>query len=108
MAAVGAGDAEAGKKVFVKCIACHSVADTGKHGVGPNLLGVVGRKAGTAPGYDYKSKLKGLDKTWTESDLSEFLEDPKPLIEGTPMQTFAGLKSEADRVNLIAYFKSLK
>jgi cytochrome c len=108
VAAAGGGDADAGKRLFVRCVACHSIANNGTHTVGPNLFGVVGRKAATVAGYEFKSKLKGSNKTWTDEELEEFLENPKPLVEGTAMQIFAGLPNEGDRNNLIAYLKTLK
>ncbi|MSO70736.1 MAG: c-type cytochrome [Alphaproteobacteria bacterium] len=99
------GDPAAGRRVFVRCVACHQVNANGSHTVGPNLYRVVGRKAGTVAGYDFKSKLKGSDIIWTEDALEKFLANPKPLIEGTSMQTFPGLPVAKDREDLISYLK---
>ena len=60
----GAAIAADGAKVFKKCAACHST-EAGKHKVGPSLAGVVGRKAGTAEGFEKRYKgLKDADWSW--------------------------------------------
>ncbi len=78
---------------------------SGNHTVGPNLYRILGRKAGTVPKFEYKSKLKGSDIVWTEDALEEFLKDPRPLVAGSVMQTFAGLANEKERDDVIAYIK---
>jgi cytochrome c len=99
-----AADAEAGKTVFHKCQACHQL---GKNAVGPNLVGVVGRKAGMAPGFNYSEAVKNSGVTWDEANLNEWLQGPKQKIPGTKM-IFAGLKDDTDRANVIEYLKTLK
>jgi cytochrome c len=102
--AVMAADAEAGKTVFHKCQVCHQL---GKNAVGPNLVGVVGRKAGTEPGYNYSDALKNSGITWDDANLNAWLEGPKAKVPGTKM-LFPGLKDANDRANVIEFLKAQK
>ena len=108
-AAAAAGpDPKHGKKVFAKCKACH-FADQKKNKVGPYLLGVVGRPVASVEGFKYSDAMKAKAAefgTWTEENLMRFLENPKGVVPGTKM-TFAGLKKEQDRRDVIAYLKEL-
>jgi cytochrome c len=99
-----AQDAAAGEKVFIKCKACHQIGEGAKNLVGPELNGVVGRKAGTVEGYSYSEANKGSGITWDEATLKEYLKNPKAKVPGTKM-AFAGLQNEADIDNVIAYLK---
>ena len=103
--ALAEGDAAAGEKIFKKCRACHKVGDDAKNGVGPMLNGIVGNEIASVDGFKYSKafmakKDEGL--VWTEEVLDAYLTKPKKYIKGTKM-TFAGLKKEADRANVIAY-----
>jgi cytochrome c len=102
--AASAQDAEAGKAVFHKCQVCHQI---GKNAVGPNLVGVVGRKAGTVENYTYSNALKNSGITWDDANLESWLEGPSKKVPGTKM-LFPGLKDAAERANVIAYLKTLK
>jgi cytochrome c len=102
--AAAAQDAAAGEKVFAKCKVCHQVGENAKSAIGPALNGVVGRKAGTYPGYNYSEANKTSGITWDEATLKEYLKDPKAKIPGTKM-VFPGLKSDEDIANVIAYLK---
>ena len=105
-AALAAGDAAKGKKVFRKCAACHTVK-AGKHRIGPSLFGVAGAKAGTAKGFRFSKAMKKSGLTWDDAALDKFLTNPRKAVKGSRM-VFAGLKKKADRDNLIAYLKTLK
>src|SRR5579862_9430751 len=94
-APVQAADAAAGEKVFLKCRACHRIGEGAKNSIGPVLNGVVGRKAGTYPDYNYSEANKNSGLTWDEATLTEYLKDPRAKVPGTKM-TFAGLSSEKD------------
>ena len=108
--ALAAGDAAKGKKVFNKCRACHTVK-AGKHKIGPSLLGVVGRKAGSAAGYKKYKGLKGADWTWNEAEIAKFLTNPNKYLKakGAKRSGMAlKVKKKSDRENVIACLKSLK
>ncbi len=105
-AVASAQDAEAGKAVFNKCKACHSV-EAGKNMVGPSLAGIAGRKAGTGAGFNYSDAMKAYGKEWDDKALDAYIADPKTAVAGNKM-VFVGIKDEADRKNLIAYLKTLK
>jgi cytochrome c len=100
-----AQDAAAGEKVFLKCKVCHQIGDTAKNSVGPVLTGVVGRPAGTYPGYSYSDANKNSGLTWDEATLTVYLKNPKAKVPGTKM-TFPGLPSDDDIANVIAYLKT--
>ena len=101
-------DADLGARVFQQCYACHSV-EPGEHGTpGPNLHGVVGRRAGALEGFDYSEAMieagreRGL--VWTEETLDGFLADPEAYLPGTWM-SFVGLADPAERAAVIGYLK---
>ena len=99
-----AQDAAAGEKVFAKCKICHQIGEGAKDMVGPVLNGVVGRKAGTYPGYHYSDANKNSGITWDEAELKKYLKNPQGVVPGTKM-VFPGLQSEQDIDNVIAYLK---
>jgi cytochrome c len=97
----------AGDAVFKKyCQVCHTT-EAGKNKIGPSLAGIVDRKAGTVPGYNYSDADKNSGVTWDEKTLDTYLTDPEKFIPGTKM-LFAGVKNDADRQSLIDYLKSQK
>lgn len=100
VAALG-GDAEKGARVFNKCKACH-VADAETNRVGPYLMHVFGRHAGTVEGYNYSDAMKGADVVWNADTLSQYLASPKEFVPGNKM-TFVGLKKPEDIANVLAY-----
>jgi cytochrome c len=98
-----AGDAAAGETVFTqKCKVCHQIGESAKNFVGPQLNGLIGRKTGSVPDYNYSDANKDSGITWDEAKLKEYLTNPKAVIPGTKM-IFAGLPKEGDRDNLVAY-----
>jgi cytochrome c len=97
-----AQDVAAGEKEFVVCRACHQVGPTAKIAVGPVLNGVVGRKAGTYPGYSYSAANKDSGLVWTPEELDKYLTNPQAVVPHTKM-IFPGLKDEQKRKNVIAY-----
>lgn len=98
------GDPVAGKKVFMRCVACHAVQPGAGAKMGPNLAGVVGRKAGSAAGFKYSAAMQKAKLTWNEATLDKWLTKPSAVVPGTSM-AFPGLPNPADRANVIAYLK---
>jgi cytochrome c len=99
-----AQDVTAGEKTFNVCRACHEIGDGAKNEVGPVLNGVVGRKSGSYPGYNYSDANKNSGLIWDEATLQEYLKNPRAKVPGTKM-LFSGLKRDDDIVNVIAFLK---
>ncbi len=96
------GSVEDGKKVFKKCVACHSVVKGGGNKIGPKLYNIVGRKAASVSDYKYSKALSSYNKGWSFEELNGFLLKPSTWIKGNKMG-FAGLKKEKDRASVILY-----
>ena len=92
------------RQVFKKCAVCHSL-EPGKNLVGPSLAGVVGRKAGSEPDYDYSPAMKQSGLVWDPATLDSYLADPQKVVPGNKMP-FPGLKTDQDRADVIALFSS--
>ncbi len=102
--AASAQDPAEGEKVFATCKTCHQIGEGAKNAIGPELNGVVGRKAGSVAGYSYSDANKNSGITWDEAGLAEYLKDPKAKVPGTKM-VFAGIKDEKKVQDLIAFLK---
>ena len=101
------GDPALGKKVFNRCVACHEAA-TDRDKMGPHLLGVVGRTAGTAGSFHYSEAMKSAGAAglvWDEANLAAYLKAPKLKVPGNKM-AFGGLTNDDDIANVIAYLKA--
>jgi len=102
MALFASASAAEGAKVFKKCAACHSIKEGGANKIGPALWGVLGRPAGSVPGYKYSKAMAAHGKNWSFEEMNGFLIKPKDWIKGTKM-SFAGLRSAKDRAAVILY-----
>ena len=99
-----AGDPAKGETAFNDvCTQCHTI---GGVAAGPNLAGVVGRKAG-ASDYPYSDAMKASGLTWTPANLERFLADPAAVVPGTAM-TGVTVPSAAERANIVAYLAAQK
>src|SRR6516162_6945676 len=101
------GDPIVGKAIFQRiCQNCHS-NEIGVNKVGPSLWNVVGRQAGSVPGFEYSEAIKANNVAWTTSSLDTYLADPRGDIHGVKM-FFKGLPAAKDRNDVIAYLETLK
>jgi cytochrome c len=101
--ALAQGDAAEGEKAFNKCRACH-VVDEPQNRVGPHLVGLFGRQAGSVEGFRYSDAMKESGVTWDEETIAEYIADPRGYIKGNRM-AFVGIKDEEEIADLIAYLK---
>ena len=103
VAALALGDAKAGESVYSRCLGCHAIE---YNRTGPKHCDLLGRRAGTAPGYEsYSPAMKKSNIVWSEKTLDRFLADPLKAVPGTTM-TYAGVPDPKDRANLIAYLST--
>jgi cytochrome c len=103
------GDAAKGKAAFVRqCAICHTTEKDGYNHMGPNLFGIVGKKAGTVPGFAYTNAFKTrANWEWTEDAIGGWAMFPSTMVPGTAMGAFQGI-AERDRDDLVAYLATLK
>ena len=100
-----AQDAEHGKTIFKACATCHATDHANR--TGPGLGEIIGRKAGTVPGFSYSSAMKKSDIVWDTKILDAYLESPQQVVPGNRMP-YAGLKDSTDRADLLGYLATLK
>jgi cytochrome c len=99
-------NADDGKKVANACKACHTFGKGEKNLIGPNLYGIVGAKIASHEGFTYSDALKKLSGEWSFDELNKWLDGPQKLAPGTKM-TFAGVKDEQQRADVIAFLNSM-
>src|SRR5882762_10320619 len=104
-AALAAGDPAKGKQAYQACAACHAVTQ-GTTGVGPSLFGIVGRKAGSASGFNYSRAMKDSNLSWTEKSLDAYIANPQKAVPGNTMP-YPGMPDAQLRSALIAYLETL-
>jgi cytochrome c len=98
-------DIAKGEAVFKKCAACHTIAQGGANGIGPNLWASMGKPHGHVAGFAYSDALKSIPGNWDWEGMDKWLANPKKYAPGTKM-TFAGLGNPEERANLILYLNS--
>lgn len=94
-----------GKLLFIQCRACHATKQDEPATIGPNLAGLLGRKAGAQPGFGYSPALRAAGFSWDRAHLDRWLEKPGALVPGNTM-AFAGVADARDRAALIDYLSA--
>lgn len=108
LAEEAAGNAEAGQRVFNQCRACHTINQGGRAMVGPNLFGIVGRRAGSLEGFRYSRPMQEKHEqnfVWTLDNLRAYIRNPKDVVPGGSM-SFPGLRNEQQLNDLLAYLQA--
>ena len=103
---LAAAKPDAGSATFKVCSACHSSEKGGANKVGPGLWGVVGRKTGSADGFNYSEAMKGKGGEWSYDRLAGFLSNPKGYVAGTKM-VYNGVQDPEKLADLLAYLGTL-
>lgn len=97
-----AADAKAGAEVFAICQTCHQIGENAENSLGPQLNGVIGRKAGSIADFAYSDAMRAAGLVWDRANLASFLRDPARKLPGTKM-SFTGLDSDEDVENVLAF-----
>jgi cytochrome c len=87
------------------CRTCHTTRE-GDNRLGPSLYGVVGRQAGTAPGFAYSSAMKNAGITWDAQNLDHYIENPEAVVPGNRMKPYSGISDPAERAKIIAHLEA--
>ena len=103
-AASAGGDPARGEQLYARCEACHALT---YDRVGPRHCGLLGRRAGSVPGFGYSPAMKQSKLVWNEKTLNRFLADPLKTVPGTTM-TYAGVPDPKERADLVAYLSQQK
>ncbi len=103
---LAAADPVLGKRQYIFCQACHTVAAGGAHKLGPNLSGIVGKEAAVVPGFVYSAALVESGLVWDAAALDQWIANPSAMVPGTTM-VFAGIRDPEQRANLIAYLQEI-
>jgi len=109
--AAAEGDATKGKEAFAKCGICHQIGPGAKTVIGPELNGIVGRKAASIADYpSYSPGMKKLGESgwvWTPENIDKWIANAKAMIPDSPMAlAFQGVPDADERANIIAYLKT--
>lgn len=102
-----AGNAAAGKTAFeAACARCHQIGPSARAGFGPQLNGIVGRRAGTTTDHRYSTAMRNSKIVWTEQSLAAFIKDPEGTVPGTTMRFFGLGYTDRKVADLVAYLQT--
>ncbi|MEO8813381.1 MAG: cytochrome c family protein [Caulobacteraceae bacterium] len=103
-AAYRGADLDNGAAKFALCKSCHTAVQGGANMTGPNLWGVFGRKAGSAPGFAYSEGLKATGIVWDADKIDRWITNPRKIVPATKM-TYIGMQDPKDRADVVAWLK---
>lgn len=98
------GNAKAGEAAFRKCASCHQVGRFAQAGYGPQLNGIIGRRAAATPDFKYSEAMKKSGIVWTEQNLAKYLRAPHDMVPGTSMR-FWGIGDDQQIADLLLYMR---
>lgn len=92
-----------GARVYERCAACHALE---RDRTGPRHCGLIGRRAGSVPGFPYSPAMRRAGFVWDERTLDRFLRSPFTAVPGTSMG-YDGVKDDAERQDLIVFLREV-
>ena len=101
------GNAKAGQAAFRKCASCHQVGRYAQAGYGPQLNGIIGRKAASTPDFKYSEAMKKSGIVWTEQKLAAYMRAPHDVVPGTSMR-FWGIGDDQQIADLLVYMREFR
>lgn len=101
------GNAKAGQAAFRKCASCHQVGPYAQAGYGPQLNGIIGRKAAATPDFKYSEAMKKSGIVWTEQKLAAYMRAPHDVVPGTSMR-FWGISDDQQIADLLVYMREFR
>ncbi len=102
-----AADPSSGEMIFMrKCSSCHDHEKTGGHGKGPHLWNLMGRRAGSAPGFDFSEAMRNSGHTWDYATLNYYLTRTDRAVPGRSMD-FRGIRRDTVRAKLLSFLRTL-
>jgi cytochrome c len=101
------GNAKAGQAAFRKCASCHQVGRYAQAGYGPQLNGIIGRRAAATPDFKYSEAMKKSGIVWTEQKLAAYLRAPHDVVPGTSMR-FWGIGDDQQIADLLVYMREFR
>jgi cytochrome c len=101
-----AQDSDPGQVAFNNaCRTCHTTRE-GDNRLGPSLYGVIGRKAGSLPGYtNHSESMKKAELVWDKNNLDRFIANPDQVVPSNNMKPFGGIASAEERAKIIAFLE---
>lgn len=93
---------ESGQRLFQRCASCHTVGPSAVNGFGPQLNGIVGRKAGSVAGYSYSPALRTSKIVWDARTLAAFIRDSEKVVPGNKMRFFSFM-SEKQALEIVTF-----
>ena len=103
-AVLAAGDPLRGKEIYARCLACHALA---YDRVGPRHCGLLGRRAGSVPGFAYSGAMKNSGIVWSAATLKSYVMDPNGVVPASNMM-FTGIHNPLQAEDVAAYLATLK
>ena len=87
------------------CRTCHTMKE-GDNRLGPNLAGIVGRKAGSLPDYAYSPSMKQSGITWDAATLDQFIANPDQVVSGNAMKPYGGIADAGQRKLIVDFLQA--
>jgi cytochrome c len=87
------------------CTPCHNLQRK-VNGIGPHLVDVIGRRAGTVGGYDYSQEMRTSQILWTPEAIEAYIQWPLSISPKGKMALAPIVERDAE--DIVAYLRSIE